>query len=231
LHLWAEELPRTLQPQNLPPGHPPQQTQGRVFRVGELALHHLIEHHRQGEKVSLGAELTSPRLFGSQVPRSPHHDPSLGQGLEISALGESQISDLGPLRCDENIRRLEISVHQAFLMNGVDSFTSLKQEAPGFLHIHPRGQASIQTVFGQFHEEVGHSLLHPSSKATNHPGMDNPNGGLEFPSLPLPAPLEGNELESKALSVEKATDFIDLAKGSLPQERASLEMRRQRRRE
>ena len=107
------------------------QARGQCFfdgssRKRELAGHHFVHHHAYGEQVRSGADRGIEKLLWRHVGQRAGQQPCWLQGRGSrfdTQLRETEISDHRTTGCQNNVRRLEITVDDS---DGV-RFTETRQ--------------------------------------------------------------------------------------------------------
>jgi hypothetical protein len=117
-----------------------------LFGDGDaLAREHLVEHASKSPDIGALVNRPASRLFGAHIGGRPYHDSGLCQRrrrhsvclrrcrYRIECFGEAEVEHLRDIRPEHNVRRFEISVHDAALMRRlrfVDERRRLKNVAP-----------------------------------------------------------------------------------------------------
>lgn len=160
--------------------------------------HQLICHDTQRVDVGAYVHWITADLFGRHVGRGAGGDGDprrLGQ-----ALGAAEIADDDAVTVEQEVRRLDVSVQNAVLMQNLDRAGSLLGDIHGGLQVHGADQVIDAAAADEVHDKVRTVLNDPDVKHANYSVIDDAteDPGLfkeAFAYITVVRPIVGQDLD------------------------------------
>jgi hypothetical protein len=172
--------------------HRSQDAERCIGLEGLPAAQGLIEDHAHRVQVTLGRRQLSRHPLGRQIGGGAHDHPGPGQVQTLGALGDAEVTDLGPaVSGEEHVAGFDVPVQDSSPVRCLQRPQDLDPDAPDRFGIEgSRCDLVGQCASGkQLHDQEGNAVMLAAVEDLDHAGMTKAGGGagLGLKALPDPA--------------------------------------------
>ena len=190
--------------------HPLLAHRGRAGSVGSLARRRERQDRAEAEDVAGRPDRVAHCLLGRHEPGGADHRAGQGHLGEIRGLGDAEVDQPGAVRRQQHVRRLQVTVDDARLMDGGQALGQAGRQGE---HRGQRQRTVLLDRVGQRRaphvagDQPGHDCIGVGVDHRRGKGAADPARGLDLPreprpEVPVPGQIRPDDLDRNLASAD-----------------------------